>query len=249
MENLIKTESRKSGKAGAVLNLMNGSASSALMVVEIFVCLMIILVVIPFHECAHGWMAKALGDPTPDKSGQLSLNPTLHIDVMGALSVVLFGFGWGRPIPVNPFRCTKVKPRMATALIALAGPLSNLIAAYVMVIAEKILLYSNAEIIASGRECIEFYLYYAAARIVSVSIYFAVFNLLPVPPFDGARFFMVFLPTKLYIRIMRYERVIMTVIMLLFIFGVFSIPMAFLSNWISKGLFYATGFVEYFMGV
>lgn len=228
---------------------MNQTASSALMVVEIFVCLMIILVVIPFHECAHGWVAKALGDPTPDKSGRLTLNPMLHVDAMGALSVVLFGFGWGRPIPVNPFRCTKVKPRAATALIALAGPVSNLLIAYIVVIAEKIILYSNTEVLASGIECTEFYLYYAAARIVSVSIYFAVFNLLPVPPFDGARFFMVFLPTKLFIRIMKYERVIMTVIMLLFVFGVFSVPMAFLSSWISKGLFYATGYVEFFMGV
>lgn len=232
-----------------MLNLVNQTASSALTVVEIFVCLMIILVVIPLHECAHGWTAKALGDPTPDKSGRLSLNPMLHVDVMGALSVVLFGFGWGKPIPVNPFRCDKVKPRAAAAIIALAGPLSNLLVAYIVVIAEKIILYSNVELLASGKECTEFYLYYATARIVSVSIYFAVFNLLPVPPFDGARFFMAFLPTKLFIRIMRYERAIMTVIMLLFVFGVFSVPMSFLSSWISKGLFYATGYVEYFMGV
>ncbi|MDE7280668.1 MAG: site-2 protease family protein [Ruminiclostridium sp.] len=184
---------------------MNQTASSALIVGEIFVCLMIILVVIPLHECAHGWAAKALGDPTPDKSGLLSLNPALHVDVMGALSVVLFGFGWGRPIPVNPFRCNKVKPRVATALITLAGPLANLLVAYVVVIAEKIIMYSNMEILASGKECTEFCLYYAAARIVSVSIYFAVLNLLPVPPFDGARFFMVFLPAKLFFRIMRYE--------------------------------------------
>ena len=116
-------------------------------------------------------------------------------------------------------------------------------------IAEKIILYSNTEIIMSGRECTEYYLYYAAAQVVNVSIYLAVFNLLPVPPFDGARFFMIFLPTKLYIKIMRYERVIMTVIMLLFLFGAFSIPMAFMSRWISQGLFYATGYVEFFMGV
>lgn len=232
-----------------MLNLVNQTASGALTVVEIFVSLMIILVVIPLHECAHGWVAKALGDPTPDKSGRLSLNPMLHVDVMGALSVVLFGFGWGKPIPVNPFRCDKVKPRVANLLIALAGPLSNLLIAYVVMIAEKIILYSNAELLASGRECTEFYLYYAAARIVSVSIYFAVFNLLPVPPFDGARIFMTFLPTKLFMRIMKYERAIMTVIMLMFVFGVFSVPMAFVSNWISKGLSYATGYVEFFMGV
>lgn len=232
-----------------MLDLMNQTASSALMVVEIFVCLMVILVVIPLHECTHGWVAKALGDPTPDKSGQLSLNPLLHVDIMGTLSVVLFGFGWGRPVPVNPFRCEKVKPRTATLLIALAGPLANLLVAYVVMISEKILLYSNAEIIAAGKECTEFYLYYAAVRLVSISIYFAVFNLLPVPPFDGSKIFMAFLPTRLFIRVMKYERVIMTVIMLLFIFGVFRIPMAFLSKWISEGLFYATGFVEFFMGV
>ena len=202
-----------------MLNLANQTASSAMIVVEIFVCLIIILVEIPLHECAHGWAAKALGDPTPEKSGRLSLNPFLHVDIMGTLAVMLFGFGWGRPIPVNPFRCSKTRPRIATAIIALAGPLAKL------------------------------YLYYTTIRIVSISIYLAVFNLLPVPPFDGARFFMAFLPTKLFIRIMRYERAIMMVIMLMFLFGVFSIPMSFLSTWISKGLFYDTGYVEFFMGV
>ena len=226
-----------------MLNLANQTASSAMIVVEIFVCLIIILVEIPLHECAHGWAAKALGDPTPEKSGRLSLNPFLHVDIMGTLAVVLFGFGWGRPIPINPFRCSKTRPR--TAIIALAGPLANLLIAYVTVIAEKIILYSNTEVIASGNACAELYLYYTTIRIVSVSIYLAVFNLLPVPPFDGARFFMAFLPTKLFIRIMRYERAIM----LMFLFGVFSIPMSFLSTWISKGLFYATGYVEFFMGV
>lgn len=232
-----------------MLDIMTQSASSALITVQVFVCLVIIFVVIPLHECAHGWTAKALGDPTPDKSGRLSLNPLLHIDIMGTLAVLLFGFGWGRPIPANPYRCTRTKPRIATALIALAGPFANILIAYIAMIAEKIILYSNTEIIMSGRECTEYYLYYAAAQVVNVSIYLAVFNLLPVPPFDGARFFMIFLPTKLYIKIMRYERAIMTVIMLLFLFGAFSIPMAFMSRWISQGLFYATGYVEFFMGV
>lgn len=232
-----------------MLDIVNQNTSSALIVVQVFVCLVIIFVVIPLHECAHAWVAKALGDPTPEKSGRLSLNPLLHIDIMGTLAVLLFGFGWGRPIPVNPHRCTKAKPRVAAAIIALAGPLANIIIAYIAMIAEKVILYSNAEIIMSGKECPEYYLYYAAAQVVSVSIYLAVFNLLPVPPFDGARFFLIFLPTKLYMRIIKYERAIMTVIMLLFLFGVFSIPMAFLSQWISKGLFYATSYVEFFMGV
>ncbi len=99
-----------------MLNLANQTASSAMIVVEIFVCLIIILVEIPLHECAHGWAAKALGDPTPEKSGRLSLNPFLHVDIMGTLAVVLFGFGWGRPIPINPFRCSKTRPRIATAI-------------------------------------------------------------------------------------------------------------------------------------
>ncbi|MCM1055256.1 MAG: site-2 protease family protein [Bacteroides sp.] len=232
-----------------MLDLITQSASSALMVVQIFVCFVIIFAVIPLHECAHAWTAKALGDPTPDKSGRLSLNPLLHIDIMGTFAVLLFGFGWGRPIPVNPYRCTRTKPRAATALIALAGPFANILIAYIAMIAEKIILYSNMEIILSGKESPEYYLYYAAAQVVSTSIYLAVFNLLPVPPFDGARFFMIFLPTKLYIRIMKYERAIMTVIMLLFLFGVFNLPMAFLSSSISQGLFYATGYVEFFMGI
>lgn len=232
-----------------MLDLVNQSASTALTVVQVFVCLAVILVIIPLHECSHGWVAKALGDPTPEKSGRLSLNPLLHIDFMGTLAIVLFGFGWGKPIPVNPHRCTKLKPRAATALIALAGPFSNIVIAYVVMIIQKVILYSNSELVLSGKECTEYYLFYAASQIVSISIYFAVFNLLPVPPFDGARFFLVLLPTKLYMKVVRYERVIMTVIFLLLFFGVFRLPLAYLSSWITKGLYFATGYVEFFMGI
>lgn len=239
----------KTERQECMLDLVSQNMGGAMLVVEIFICLVIILVEIPLHECAHGWVAKALGDPTPEESGRLSLNPFIHLDIMGTLAVVLFGFGWGKPMPVNPHRCSKVKPRVASALISLSGPLANLIIAYLAMIIEKLIYYSNIEVLMLGNPCAEMYLYYAAVQVVNVSIYLAVFNLLPIPPFDGSRFFLAFLPTKLFIKIMKRERVIMIVIMLLFLFGIFSIPMNFLSEWISKGLFYATGYVEFFMGI
>lgn len=232
-----------------MLNLLTSSSGTASIVVEIFVFLIVVLAAMPLHEYAHGWTAKMLGDTTPERSGRLTLNPIAHIDPMGAIAILLFGIGWAKPVPINPYRCTKVKPKAAMAITALAGPLSNILFAYITVIIKKIIYYSNYELIVSGKESAVLYLFMAAAEVANINIYLAVFNLLPIPPFDGSRIFLIFLPTKLYFRVMRYERVIMGIMMLLLFLGVFSIPLALLSMYVGQGLNYATGYVEFFMGI
>ena len=232
-----------------MLDAITSSSSTAEIVITVFTFLVIMLVAFPLHECAHGWAAMLLGDKTAEESGRLTLNPLAHIDPMGAVAMLLFGIGWAKPVPVNPSRCNKVKPKTAMALTAAAGPLSNLLLAFIVKIIYKVVLYGNAEILLSGKESMYLYLVIALNQIVYLNIYLAIFNLLPVPPFDGSRLFLAFLPAKLYFKVMRYERIIMIVIMILLLLGVFSIPLSFLTAYVNVGMEYATGFVEYIMGV
>ena len=232
-----------------MLDAITSSSSPAQIAITVFTFLVIMLVAMPFHECAHGWVALLLGDTTAEESGRLTLNPISHIDPMGAVAMLLFGIGWAKPVPVNPARCSKVKPKAAMALIGAAGPLSNLLLAFIVEIIYKAVIYSNAEILLSGRESMYLYLVIALNQIIYLNIYLAIFNLLPVPPFDGSRIFLAFLPTKLYFKVMKYERIIMIVIMVMLFLGIFSIPLSFLTGLVGVGLDYATGFVDYFMGV
>ena len=231
-----------------MLNMITSAESTAEIVIMVFTFLVIMLVAFPLHECAHGWMATLLGDTTAEESGRLTLNPLAHIDPMGAVAMLLFGIGWAKPVPVNPSRCKKVKPKMAMALTAAAGPLSNLLLAFIVEIIYKIVIYSNIDILQTGKESMYLYLIIALNQIIYLNIYLALFNLLPVPPFDGSRLFLAFLPTKLYFKVMKYERVIMIVIMVLLFLGIFSIPLNFLTRYVNIGIDYATGFVDYFMG-
>ena len=232
-----------------MLSTITAASSAAEIAIIVFTFLVIMLVAFPLHECAHGWVATLLGDTTAEESGRLTLNPIAHIDPMGAIAMLLFGVGWAKPVPINPSKCTKVKPKMAMALTAAAGPLSNLLLAFIVEIIFKVVLYSNTEILLSGRESMYYYLVIALNQIIYLNIYLAIFNLLPIPPFDGSRVFLSFLPTKIYFKVMRYERVIMGVIVILLLLGVFSIPLNFLTGHIYRGMNYATGFVELFMGV
>lgn len=232
-----------------MLNSITSSSSPAEIAIIIFTFLAIMLVAFPLHECAHGWVAMLLGDNTAEESGRLTLNPIAHIDPMGAIAMLLFGIGWAKPVPVNPARCDKVKPKPAMALIAAAGPLSNLLLAFIVEIIYKIVFYSNVDILLTGQASVYYYLIIALNRLIDLNIYLAIFNLLPIPPFDGSRLFLAFLPTKLYFKVMRYERAIMTVIIILMLLGVFNVPLSFLTWHVEIGMDYATRFVEYLMGV
>ncbi len=143
---------------------------------------LVILLGIPLHEWAHGWAAHLLGDETPEMQGRLSLNPFIHLDPVGTLAILLTGFGWGRPARVNPYRMTSVRnPRVGMAITAVAGPLSNIIQAIILVLPFRLglldlLAPTQAERVAN--------LLFVA---IAVNIGLAVFNLLPIPPLDGSR--------------------------------------------------------------
>ncbi len=169
--------------------------------------LAVVFITMPIHEWAHGFVSTRLGDPTPRYQGRLTLNPMAHIDLQGALLILLFGIGWAKPVQVNA-RYYK-NPKWGMALVALAGPMANLLLSLMAVI--LFYLCFIFEFFAS--EFIAGFLF----NIAQISVYLAVFNLIPIPPFDGSRILFTFLPQKYYFKIMRYERYIFTGLMVLFL--------------------------------
>jgi len=138
--------------------------------------LLVVLLGIPIHEWAHGWVAHLLGDTTPEREGRLSLNPFTHLDPVGTLLILTTGFGWGKAARVNPYLMRKApSPRIGMALSALAGPFSNFIQAFILA-----LLLKSGWIHA---EWLVMVIVYA----IAVNIGLIVFNMLPIPPLDGSR--------------------------------------------------------------
>ena len=169
--------------------------------------LVVIFLTLPIHEFAHGFAATKLGDPTPRYQGRLTLNPFAHIDYLGAACILLVGFGWAKPVGVNP---TYFKhPKRDIALIALI--ICNI---FQYLLTGTVFLY------------IAIFFFYIA----SINISLAVFNLIPIPPLDGSRLLSALLPDKQYYALMRYERYIFFALLALIWLGVLDKPLGYLSN-------------------
>ncbi len=175
----------------------------------------VILFALTVHEASHGYVAYRLGDTTARDLGRLTLNPIKHLDPIGTLMMVLFHIGWAKPVPINVRRFKN--PRRDMAISAAAGPISNLLLAFIAT--PLFLLYQSylfpqlltTSMQGDGNAAL-FNFAQALLQIlfmmVSLNISLAVFNLIPIPPFDGSRIFYIFLPTKVYFEIMRYEQYI-----------------------------------------
>ena len=166
----------------------------------------IILCILPLHEFAHGWMAEKLGDHTARAAGRLTMNPLASLDPFGALFLLLFGFGWAKPVPVNPWNFKK--PKRDMAITALAGPVSNLLAALVGGIL-YFALYLFVLPSASTSVFIAVDAFLSAYIVINVSL--AVFNLLPIPPLDGSRVVSAFLSDRAMAAYYRYQNAIVMV--------------------------------------
>lgn len=203
------------------------------------ICLMIAL---PFHECAHGYVAYRLGDPTAKNMGRLTLNPLKHIDIMGAISMVFLGIGWAKPVQINPNNFKN--PKAGMAISSAAGPLSNLLLAYIFTVLYKaVYVFANA---ASGSLNTVFtFILMLLSSLITVNITLTVFNLIPIPPFDGSRIINYFLPEHLYFKIMEYENYIMIAVFILVFSGALSKPLYYLDNLVLQLLDKLT----FFMGV
>lgn len=201
-----------------------------------------LLTAIPVHESAHAWVSWKLGDPTAKNAGRISLNPLHHFDLLGALCMLLVGFGWAKPVPIAAtwnFR----HPKRDMAVSAAAGPVSNLLLGFLCTIAYKFVYYLAPA--TTAWSFVGSVLY----TMILCNISLAVFNLLPVPPLDGSRIFNIFLPQRAYFGIMRYEKYIMIALFVLLWTGVLDTPLGWLTNTVLRGLVASTGFVELLLGV
>jgi len=182
---------------------------------------------LPVHEFAHGFAADRLGDDTPRAQGRLTLNPFAHLDWTGSILIMLVGIGWGKPVSVDMRNFEH--PRRDMAVTALAGPLSNLLLSFFLMILYKILLASSPQYaLASNSALIADIL----GTLCFYSIMLAVFNLIPLPPLDGSKILGILLPQKIYWAMLRYQRQITFVFMLLLIFRVLTFPIQFATSWV-----------------
>lgn len=211
-----------------LLDLLRGGNITEI-IVGLLVSAFVVFCIIPVHEFAHAFIAYKLGDETARLKGRLTLRPMAHVNWIGALLILLVGFGYAEPVPVNIRNVRMKNKKLAMAIIALAGPVSNLLIAFL----SMLIMFIIATVSPSGglipTALVKFFQYTAL-----ININLAVFNLLPVPPLDGSRILFAVLPTKYYFALMKYERYIILIVMALLVFGVLTTPLSLLSNAVYK---------------
>ena len=213
--------------------------------VEILLCVPAALIALSVHEYAHGYVAYRLGDPTAKALGRLTLNPLRHLDPVGTLFMVLFRFGWARPVPINA-RYFK-DPRKGMAMTAAAGPASNFLMAILAAVLYKLTaLLGNAVLAAHQSDIVFFFfsylvLFFWIFHIMNLGL--GVFNLIPLPPLDGSRIFYIFLPSRWYFGVMKYERQIQIGLLIALALGAFSGILSQIVNFLSDLMFALISFI------
>lgn len=199
---------------------------------DIAIAIIPALICITFHETCHGLTAYAMGDPTAKRAGRLSLNPVKHIDWMGLAMMVVFHFGWAKPVPVNMMNFKN--PKRGMAITALAGPASNVLLTAVM-----LALYGPLYVLTAmgcGGVILE-----TVTRMVSTTAYLsmalAVLNLIPVPPLDGSKVLYSVLSDRNYMKLMIYERYGMIVMLVLVATGILGTPLSYVTELVFDCLF------------
>ena len=211
---------------------------------QVLAIVFVILCILPLHEYAHGWVAGKLGDPTARLERRLTLNPLASVDPVGTVWLFLFGFGWAKPVPVDP-RYFK-KPKRDMARVALAGPVSNLLAGLAGAVVMQAM---RAFLTGGGVNAVTQFIYAVLNFYVLVNIGLAAFNLLPIPPLDGSRILGAFLSDRALATYYRYQNIFVMVMFMLLISGVFSMPLALVENAMSQALFWLAGLPFRLFGV
>lgn len=220
--------------------LSSGDIKTAL--IQLLLSVPIVLFALSCHEAAHAYAAYKMGDRTAFNLGRMTINPAKHLDLVGSLCMIAFGFGWAKPVPINArnFR----DPKKGMAITGIAGPLANLLlgiistflSALTVFIEIKLMGHTQMSELTYNIFSVTYTFFYLSAM---YNFVFMVFNLIPVPPFDGSRFITAFLPSKWYFKLMQYEKYTFIVVMVinLVLSRVFGI---YLSSWIAEKLMWLT---------
>ena len=209
-----------------LLDFFRGDLKAIDLIIYILSITYVCLCATPLHEFAHAFVAVKLGDDTPKLRGRVTINPMAHIDPLGFLMIFLFGFGYAKPVDVRARNFKK--PKRDMAIVALAGPLSNFIQAFVYLLISAIF---SVVLIITGIAPLEYIcMFFTFAALINIRL--GVFNMIPVPPLDGSRLLTAVLPTKVYFKIMQYERYISIGLMLLLFTGVLSRPLSIISEFV-----------------
>lgn len=205
---------------------------------ELFINALVLFTALPVHECAHAWVAHKMGDDTAKNQGRITLNPFKHLSLWGSIMMVLIGFGWGKPVNVNPNNFKN--PRKGMVLTSLAGPVSNFIMAFLAMIVCRIMY--GLGYVRFGETFIiigDIFLY-----ITMINISLGVFNFLPIPPLDGSKIFNAVLPEKIYFKIMKYEQFIFIALIALVYSGLLDKPLGFLQGKVTDVMIFLTNWVD-----
>ncbi len=216
-----------------IQDYINGRGTLPELLLSTVFIAIIVMISLSVHEMAHGYIAYKMGDPTARNMGRLTLNPAAHLDPIGTLCMLLFGFGWAKPVPVNA-RYFK-KPRNGMVITALAGPVSNIIVSFVclLILHLLFLVFGYINITNEFTFNVLNYILIFFSYAHSLNLYLAIFNMIPIPPLDGSRLLFLFLPDKYYFGLMRYERIIKIVVLVMLWSGALSLPLSLVANKIS----------------
>ncbi|MGN0637697.1 MAG: site-2 protease family protein [Huintestinicola sp.] len=210
-------------------------------VLDYLIKALVLFTAVPVHECAHAWTAEKMGDDTGRQQGRITLNPFAHLTLWGSLMMILVGFGWGKPVSVDPRNFKN--PKKGMVLTSLAGPASNFIMAFLAMIVYKVLgILSIVKDNTTMQMVAMVFLY-----ITLINISLAVFNFLPIPPLDGSKIFNAVLPEKWYFTIMRYENIIFIALIILLYSGLLDAPLSFLQGKVIDIMDFLTRWVDYIM--
>lgn len=209
------------------------SGSILQIAVTIVAAVFLVFALIPLHEFSHAFVAYKLGDKSVKMKGRLTLDPLTHIDPLGTVLLVLIGFGWGKPCPIDSRNFKN--PKRDLAFVAAAGPLSSLLLAWLLIFIRTVIfvIFPNLSGMVIGQAIDIFF-----SVTAQISVYLAVLNFLPIPMFDGFTILMAFLPPEVEYKIYANQQTISIIIMILLFTRILTTPVAWLSTFILKFLYY-----------